>query len=259
MKKQLFIFLLGLVTVLFSTMGCSVEAIRHALQNSEQLVLVLSKDWHSSRGQLLCYERRARNQSWHLVSRHPIDAAIGKNGMAWGVEWERQRSGQSNRIKKEGDGCSPAGVYFIGSAFGFAPHAHDFIPAMKWAYLPLKTTSICVDDPVSPYYNQLIDSNIVPHWNPQTSGEHMLKKIPQYTWGSVIQYNNTHQKGAGSCIFIHVWRDALHGTAGCVAMEQQEIIQMLRWLDPSKAPVIALFPRDVYQHKQRAWGLPWVT
>lgn len=256
MKKYYLLFLLFL-----KTLTCSASPslpVPEVLQHSTQLLLVLSPEWNSFQGTLQRYQRSAPGKAWHLVSKEPIQVVLGKNGMAWDPELVGQYPlPQAERKKQEGDGRSPAGVYEMGTAFGFSTDTR-FIPRMKWQYLPLKTTSICVDDKTSQYYNELIDSAAVSDWKAGTSGEHMLEIVPQYTWGSVINYNKNNVVGNGSCIFMHVWLDATAGTAGCVAMEQDKIIKILGWLDPAKKPVIAMFPRDAYKDIQNKWRLPRV-
>lgn len=257
-----FELLLLLIVFLFKTATCSASvplSIPDVLQKSKQLLLVLSPGWDSFQGTLQRYQRSAPGQAWHLVNKKSIQVVVGKNGMAWGAELVGQdQLPQTERKKQEGDGRSPAGIYELGTAFGFASDTR-LIPGMKWQYLPLKATSICVDDKTSKYYNQLIDSVAVTDWKSGTSGERMLEIVPQYTWGSVISYNKSNMVGDGSCIFMHVWRNAMAGTAGCVAMEQNEIIKVLSWLDPAKKPVIAVFPLDAYRDIQSKWGLPLVS
>lgn len=110
---------------------------------------------------------------------------------------------------------------------------------MKLPYTALKTTSICVDDSKSKYYGQLINSDEISHpdW---TSGEEM-RTIPLYQWGAFVQYNmNPAVPGAGSCIFLHIWRAPNKGTAGCVAMAKQNLEQVLRWLNSQNDPRIVI-------------------
>ncbi|MCD6038984.1 MAG: hypothetical protein K0S27_384 [Gammaproteobacteria bacterium] len=256
LSRLLFVFLSVIV------MTCSASPIwfkPNKWQGSQQLLLVLSPAWYSVQGTLQRYERCASNHAWCLVDKEPIPVVVGKKGMGWGVEWVQQHGMPLlEPIKKEGDGRSPAGVYSLGSAFGFSAVPRSIIPSIKWPYLALKTTSICVDDQVSSYYNQLIDTRTVAHWKGKINGEGMRAIIPQYTWGVVVNYNKDNLKGAGSCIFMHIWTNAYHGTAGCVAMEQDKIMHVLGWLDPTKKPVIALFPYRVYKTIQKEWDLPLV-
>jgi D-alanyl-D-alanine dipeptidase len=248
-KKKIILFLfISYFLKLSIGFAAELSLVPDSLKNSRQLVRVLTPEWNSTQGVLTYYERTSIHQPWHQVGQ-AIPVVVGKNGMAWGEEWINQ----SGKIKQEGDGRSPAGIYSLGSAFGFASDSHAITQA-NWPYFPLKESTICVDDETSSYYNQLVDSATVSHWNPKTRGERMLHFSPQYTWGIVIQYNKNNKKGAGSCIFMHVWKNpSSQGTAGCVAMAQDHLIQLLRWLDPTKAPVIALFPRHVYLNLQNGW------
>lgn len=134
--------------------------------------------------------------------------------------------------------------------FGFNEKS-DF----KFDYFPLTQTSVCVDDEKSIYYNQLIDGAKAPKqdWN---SGEKMLE-VPGYKIGGVIQYNEEPRTpGGGSCIFIHIWKDPTAGTAGCVAMEEKNLRQVLSWLNRTKNPVILVFPMPVYKNLKMALKLP---
>ncbi len=250
---------LSFTILFFISLSCSASTLLSGpklLHNSRQLLLVLSPTWNSFQGTLQLYQRPALNNRWRLVSKGPIPIVLGKNGMAWGPEVSQWYPlSATEQQKQEGDGRSPAGIYPLGTAFGFAPNARS-IPHMNWPYLPLTNTSICVDDKKSSYYNQLIDSATMNNWDPNTSGEHMLEIVPQYTWGSVIRYNETNTVGNGSCIFMHVWKSPEAGTTGCVAMEQDELVHILSWLDPAKKPVIVVLPQAVYNDVQSQWGLP---
>ena len=63
--------------------------------------------------------------------------------------------------------------------------------------------------------------------------------------------------GAGSAIFIHVWRgDGAKATAGCTSVSDADIESLVSWLDPATKPVYALLSADQYELHQKAWGLP---
>lgn len=194
-----------------------------SLEGSQQLIVVKKADPHSSNAQLFRYERA--DNKWEAVGRS-ISVIIGKKGMT--------------KDKKEGDLASPIGTFSLGTAFGFAAKP-DFL--MKLSYLPITDSTVCVDDTHSKFYNQIIDSSKVDKttW---ASGEQMREKIPQYTWGLVINYNLPNPKpGAGSCIFMHVWNPTKSGTAGCVAMSLENMKKILAWVDPSKKPLLMITAR----------------
>jgi len=68
-----------------------------------------------------------------------------------------------------------------------------------------------------------------------------------YKWGVVVAHNPPAIPGAGSCIFLHVWKDARSATAGCTAMPEQDLVHLLRWLDPRARPVLVQMPRREYE------------
>jgi len=250
-KNKKIIVLFFIIYFLKFLIPCSASELPPSpLKKSQQLLLVLTPHWHSKQGILTYYERASIHQPWHSIG-HAIPVVVGKNGMAWGEEWHSP----SGKIKQEGDERSPAGIYTLGRAFGFAPNAHA-ISSFHWPYISLKPSSICVDDETSPYYNQLIDIKKISAWNPRTRGEHMLDFPLQYSWGTIIDYNKNNKKNSGSCIFMHVWKKHTQGTAGCVAMAKNNLITLLRWLNPAKKPVIVLFPKSVYDKLQSSWSLP---
>lgn len=217
------------------------------LQHSMQMILVTTPDWNASTGTLQRYERNSLKQHWEKIG-ETIPVVIGKNGMAWGVEIKNKFDHAG--VKQEGDGRTPAGVYEIGPGFGFDKKSIGHLD-----YFPITDSSVCVDDPHSQYYNQLIDQAKVTSvdWH---SGEQM-HQVPGYQMGSVIQYNTQHHIiGAGSCIFMHIWKSANTGTAGCVAMDDRNLKTVLHWLNSRKQPMMVTVVRSEYHTLQEEWQLP---
>lgn len=202
------------------------------LSNSKQLIIVSTPNWNSISGQMQRFERKSTQHAWKAVGK-PIAVVIGKHGLGWDSRFKNKQD--QSVIKREGDGLTPMGIYAIGPTFGFDEKSNN-----KISYFPLTDTSVCVDDVKSTYYNQLIDSASVlkKDWN---SGEQM-RQVPQYKFGAVVQYNKAPETpGAGSCIFMHIWKSPSSGTAGCIAMEESNLKANLNWLDPKKHPMIAIF------------------
>jgi L,D-peptidoglycan transpeptidase YkuD (ErfK/YbiS/YcfS/YnhG family) len=73
------------------------------------------------------------------------------------------------------------------------------------------------------------------------SHEKMRRRDQLYKYGVVINYNmNPVIKGKGSAIFLHVWKNRSAGTAGCVAVPEESMTRILKWLEKSKNPVIII-------------------
>ena len=215
-----------------------------------QLVLVKTDGWESVDGVLRRYERG--RIGWNPVG-DPVPVVVGRNGMAWGrgLHW---REPARYPAKREGDGKSPAGVYRLSSAFGYATAKEA-----KWVKLPYAVagpTIECVDDAKSAHYNQVLDRSKVaaPDWS---SSEQMRRQDEQYRWGVIVDHNAAPAKAwAGSCIFIHIWEKPGVGTSGCTAMEAARVEELLRWLDPKKEPILVQLPADQYLRLRGKWRLP---
>ena len=215
-----------------------------------QLLLVRSATWYTARGTL---ERYSRNKggAWTLAGpATPVN--LGRNGMGWGRGLHaRPKFGP---FKREGDGRSPAGAFALSRAFGAAKS----LPAGAHAfpYLHTRSTSYCVEDPRSNSYNQIIDAANLPRgaWEKRSG---LRRADGLFDWGVVVRQNEPDpERGAGSCVFLHVWRGPRMPTSGCTAMPHDQIEDIVRWLDPRAEPVLVQLPEPVFKKLRDAWHLP---
>ncbi|KJV29102.1 ErfK/YbiS/YcfS/YnhG family protein [Luteibacter yeojuensis] len=218
---------------------------------SRQMVVVTTDGWDATQGTLRTYVREGA--SWTAVG-DASPVVIGKTGSAWGVGLSPPQP--DGPQKKEGDGRSPAGVFRIGKAFGYAATNATAMP-----YMGLTASDYCVDVDGSPYYNQLVDEKKVGEQAVAGATEPMRRDIHfqgdhAYRIGFVIEHNPEGKKGQGSCIFAHLWKTPTSGTAGCTAMADDVMERLLAWLDPTKKPVFVLLPRSEYVRLHDAWNLP---
>jgi L,D-peptidoglycan transpeptidase YkuD (ErfK/YbiS/YcfS/YnhG family) len=217
---------------------------------ARQLVLVTTPDWNASQGTLRTYARDA--DGWHEVgTARPI--VIGRAGSAWGLGLHPAQPGQQ---KREGDGRSPAGVFRIGSAFGYASSETTALP-----YAALSVDDYCVDVSGSPFYNRIVDASKAGPAAVAGSTEPMRRDLHDngdqaYKVGFVIENNPDGVAGGGSCIFAHLWKTPETGTAGCTAMTETTMRGLLGWLRPDQNPVFVLLPRNEYQRLRVTWQLP---
>jgi zinc D-Ala-D-Ala dipeptidase len=218
---------------------------RETIASAQQAVLVTTPDWNSVDGMLQRYEKQ--EGKWMAVG-EKVPVVIGKSGIAWDGILEMPKT--TDPIKKEGDGRSPAGVFKLSQLFGFDPSS----PESKIPYLPLNEYTECVDDASSQSYNQIVNTKQMPNRDWQSSEK--MRQIDLYKLGVVVDYNSENVPGAGSCIFMHIWNGAGHGTAGCTAMNQDKLTEIADWLDTTKMPVLVQFPAGVYESVRQGWGLP---
>jgi len=216
---------------------------RDVVDASQQLIVVTSKNWDDIQGSAQRYER---DGSTFKKSGDAFAVVLGKSGMAWGKGLFEPGEGP---VKREGDGKAPAGVFKLGTAFGFDPVAQTKLP-----YLALTPTTECVDDSQSSRYNKLVDGSVISKdWS---SSEHMRNEDVLYRKGIVIDHNTPATPGAGSCIFFHIWRGPTAPTAGCTAMDQADISRLFNWLDPRETPLLVQMPEAQYEQFREPWGLP---
>jgi D-alanyl-D-alanine dipeptidase len=239
--------------VLFLAMAAPVTgwAAANPLRHSQQCLVVVAPNWNSVTGVLRAFERANGQAPWK--ARGPsIPVVLGKKGLAWGRGLVQAPAG-SSPVKVEGDNKAPAGIFKLGQAFGYAPKASA--SWVKLPYLPLTKQIEGVDDPRSRSYNRLVDRSKVARvdWH---SSEQMRRDDVRYKWGVMVEHNTPPQPGAGSCIFLHVWKDPSTATVGCTAMPERDLVRLLRWLDPAAHPVLIQLPTPNYEQLRTGLKLP---
>lgn len=222
------------------------------LAQAGQLVVVTTAGWDSVPGELRRFVREGGG--WREAG-GVVPIVVGRTGLAWGVGFDALATGPgiAGPRKHEGDGRSPAGVFAIPTAFGFAPR--DSMGAIRLPYRPLTPATECVDDTASAHYNAVLERSAVSEVDWRSS--EVMRKVSLYRLGMLIDYNAPPAvKGRGSCIFFHVWAGPGKPTVGCTAMAEPELAALVAWLDPGRAPVVVQLPAAVYARVRHAWALP---
>lgn len=198
-----------------------------------QMVMVTAPGERATTGRLWRCERGA-DMSWQSVD-EAATVRLGRHGLAWGLDEPLAAGCGVRRIKREGDGCSPVGVFAIPAAFG----SRDAPAGLLLPYLRCTQHHWGIDDTRSRHYNRIVDAREVAcDWeNPET----MIPGNGCYELGAVIGHNPRCVPGAGSCIFFHVWQSPETPTSGCTAMSLPELRRLLLWLDPGKQPRLVQF------------------
>ncbi len=218
--------------------------------NARQLVLVISPDWNTSDAVLRTFERTGHG--WRAVSER-IPVTIGRAGSAWGIGLHPPQPGA---LKKEGDGRSPAGIFSLGTAFGYGKSVPTHLP-----YAAMTIDDYCIDVPGSPTYNRIVNKHDVGEAAVLGSTEPMRRDLhadgdQAYKLGFVIEHNPRNVAGAGSCIFAHLSETPASPTVGCTAMAEPAMRAILAWLRAAQHPVFVLLPQAEYTRLRAAWKLP---
>lgn len=221
------------------------------IKASRQLIIVTTGSWTGIKARLYCFERT--DAGW-IGQLRPFDAVVGKEGMAW--DGELKSVAGEGPEKREGDGKSPAGVFSLLHAMGHAARPPDNV---VFPYERIQPDMHCIDDAGSLYYNRIVcESMLGPkpgeHWK---SSEQLSRMKEEYRWLIVVDYNRRDPKpGAGSCIFLHLWRSPDKGTAGCTAISEEALLALLQWLRSEKNPLLVQLPGADYEKLWKKWGLP---
>ncbi|MEA2028753.1 MAG: L,D-transpeptidase family protein [Campylobacterota bacterium] len=205
-------------------------------QDTKQLLVITADNWETKYASLKRYEKRAN--SWHQVGKE-IEVIIGRNGMGWGLGVHSVPK-DAKIIKREGDGKAPAGLFRLGHGFGY----QNFNTTFPYATYDTRDFH-CVDDSNSMYYNQIVDSRKI--IRDYSSHEFMLLKKDFYKYGITVTHNPDNIPQMGSCIFIHLKKPNDVASSGCSMMHEEEIKEILQWLDKSKDPMLLQLPKEKFK------------
>ncbi len=217
---------------------------------AQQLLLVIAADWTGRDAHLCRYQRADATALWMPVGQ-PLKVSLGRSGLAWAKDFVTPGM-TPGPVKREGDACSPAGVFPVTALFGTSAPSEG----AKLPWLQATPDLKCVDDPASQHYNRIVDRKGVGSidW---TSCEDMLRNDRRYEVGAVVGCNVAPVvPGAGSCIFLHVWAAPGVPTAGCTAMALANMSVIASWLDGAAAPLLVQLPQSEYEVLRAPWGLP---
>jgi len=184
------------------------------------VISVIAAGYGQTTATFLAYERDGAG--WKQVF-GPWTANVGGSGFA------------PPDAKREGDGRTPSGSYPFDFFFGVEAN-----PGVRFPWRDIVGPQIVWDDDSSsPRYNEWVDTTT----GDAGAGPEPMYNRPAYNYGAVIAYNAARAPGLGSAIFLHVSTGG--STAGCVALPQGQLLDVLRWLDPSQQPRIIMGPRGV--------------
>jgi D-alanyl-D-alanine dipeptidase len=218
------------------------------LRGSQQYIVVTTPSWSAQAGRLAMFEQKG-DKIWRQRE-SPIPVVVGKAGLAWG-RGLMHTPAPPGPIKVEGDNRAPAGIFRLRFVFGYAPPRKVRI---RMPYLGLSENIVAIDDPRSRYYNQLVDRTKIK--DSEWGAEQMMLRDGRYKWGVFVEHNFPAKPGAGSCIFLHVWKNSETATAGCTALAENDLVNIIRWLDPARRPLLVQMPQPIYKQMREEWNLP---
>lgn len=217
---------------------------------TRQVVLGLTDGWNDSRVVLTIHERG--EGGWRQIG-DAWPGRLGTNGSVWGLGIHPLPAGA--RVKTEGDGRTPVGVFRIGGAWGYEANVRRLA---RLPYRQITPRDLWVEDSSSPLYNRhvVLDHEPATAWEIQ---QQMRQNDHAHSLKLFIAHNAPPQPrpGAGSAIFFHIWRDnGNKPTAGCTTMAEAKLRALIARVDPDKQPLYVILPRAEYTRLRSLWQLP---
>lgn len=142
-----------------------------------------------------------------------VKCAIGRNGLI------------DPQLKREGDGKTPRGRhplrygFYDPEVFGDEPRGFDF------PFLPKPENYRWIEDADSPFYNQLVFET--DETQASRFGERLFDLIIPVGWNDALP-----DARGGSAIFMHTARPDFSGTAGCVVVAHEHLMELARRVRP---------------------------
>jgi L,D-peptidoglycan transpeptidase YkuD (ErfK/YbiS/YcfS/YnhG family) len=195
--------------------------IRKRTYNATQVITVVAHSRTSTVATLQAW-RKVSAGGW--IKRGPaIRAHIGSEGMT--------------RTPSEWKSASPIGSFTLTRTFGYRAD-----PGTAMPYVRTRPSDWWISEAGSLYNTrQRCATNC--SFTQGDPNEHLYYVRPQYAYFALIDYNTRNsstgvRQGAGSAFFLHVTDGS--ATAGCVAIAQDQLVSILRWLRPGRHPRILL-------------------
>lgn len=129
--------------------------------------------------------------------------------------------------------ATPMGIFTLDSAFGTQPNPGTALP-----YVQVTRDYWWDGDMKSPTYNtmQVCKKADCPFDTDSSSGTENLY-IPEYAHAIVMGVNKARVPGNGGAFFVHTTDGG--PTAGCVALDDDTLVKIMRWLQPGALIAVA--------------------
>ena len=159
-----------------------------------------------------------------------VQADSGDSSLGWAILGPKRwrcvvGAGGVREDKVEGDAATPAGEYPLRRIY--FRNDRLVLPKVRLPARPIGEHDGWCDDPHSPAYNRLVR---IPN---DSSHEKMWREDGLYDLLVVVGYNDDPPEGEwGSAIFLHMARDDMSPTRGCVAFARNDLLELVTLLGP---------------------------
>jgi L,D-peptidoglycan transpeptidase YkuD (ErfK/YbiS/YcfS/YnhG family) len=182
------------------------------LEPSGQIVLCYVSGRTTSYCTVVVYEKDSRGVLTEVMR---VEGRVGSTG----IEPEESRVQNS--------GKTPSGVHRLIAAFGINDD-----PGAKFDYIKVTPDMYWDLNSGSPTYNRLVYSY------PGGDCEQLSAYTRTYRYAFVTDYNYEQTPGKGGAIFLHC--DGAGATSGCVSIPEENMLELMKLLDPAKNPTLVV-------------------
>ncbi len=145
-----------------------------------------------------------------------VPCVVGKGGLV------------SASVKREGDGKTPIGVFPLRYGLFKPLPALSFLQSVSFPFVPCTDDMIWEED--GPDYNRLVFAE-----GADRAGDRLARPRDHELFNVIVPigYNDAvPEAGRGSALFVHAARPDMSGTAGCVALRPDDLLELARRLRP---------------------------
>jgi L,D-peptidoglycan transpeptidase YkuD (ErfK/YbiS/YcfS/YnhG family) len=186
--------------------------------NATRVITVVASSTGSTTARLQAWTN-ASGGGW-LAYGSAVTAHVGSQGLT---------THPSERLS-----ATPIGSFTLTQAFGAMGNPGTGLP-----YFQTDSRDWWVSDSNSRYYNRHYRCSAGSCPFNTGAGENLLDAGSVYNYAVVIDYNRFPAvEGNGSAFFLHVTNG--QATAGCVAIPQNRLVSLMRWLTPGTHPRILI-------------------
>lgn len=161
-----------------------------------------------------------------VVRRAPGKRSEGRIALVHGARRVALGCSGVSALKREGDGATPLGRFPIRCVL----YRPDRVPR---PHVPFPVRAISADDgwcenPSDRNYNRLVKLS------PGSTADRLKRADHLYDLVLVLGHNDKPRvKSRGSAIFVHLAREGLTPTAGCIALSRRDLLALLAELRSS--------------------------
>lgn len=177
-----------------------------------QMIVVTVPSAASTTGTLTAFEKDPQGQWKPVIG--PTKAFVGEKGIG---------KPEDNVYR------TPEGTFGLDEAFGRQDN-----PGTKMKYTKVDAQDWWDSNMQSPTYNTMVRQ---PN-SPGGDSENLYNTGPMYDYAVNIAHNPQRVPGNASAIFLHVTDG--NPTMGCVGIDKDKMVEILKWLDPAKNPKITI-------------------